>query len=631
MRPAKPLLLVCVLMFAAAATASANPVADLPVPVQDPATVQQIDGGPCTYENDYEKTMWTQGRYKDCERIRFVYGPIPVRPGQNDGIIGPVTIEKPSYPGAIVRFKPDLVDATGKAPGIENVHLHHGTWLGGDGNGPVFAAGEEKTIFHFPDGYGMYTSNTSSGAPANNSDTWLLLFMIHNAVAAPTNVWVTWDMDYVPVASAQAAGIKHVRPIWLDVMAGDLNSPERINTSSNPVFNVQKGFGSYNEEFGRMACEYPRQNCARFDVYGGVTGQQGKPLSNVPGTDVTIGDNLLPAGVNEGTIVQWGGHLHPGGLRDRVSLVRNLGTPQQPNWVEKDVLHSDGLYWDRDAPKKAGGPVDTWDFSMTTTGAQIGYKLAVKRGDKLRINALIDSEISWYENMGIVMGLITPGPDANALDPFAANAEFRPGIPTQAITPEGGPQETCTNDVANGVLCLNGQVTHGHLPEAGVFGGTGERPLPAKRGRLISEIHSTAFTFGEADMALWETAGIPQVKINKPLRFYNPDTAADIWHTFTRCKEPCNGAYGLNYPSANGGKGPDDLMDFDSTEIGYGLFVSPASSQISPSGPNRPFNKPPREFVEDGLFYDFTPTALGTYTFWCRIHPGMRGAFEVIA
>ena len=35
------------------------------------------------------------------------------------------------------------------------------------------------------------------------------------------------------------------------------------------------------------------------------------------------------------------------------------------------------------------------------------------------------------------------------------------------------------------------------------------------------------------------------------------------------------------------------------------------------------------EWVKDTLFWEFKPTRTGTYSFYCRIHPGMRGAFKV--
>ena len=139
-------------------------------PEPDPGFLEPVPADKCTPETQYEKKQWNKfssSQSKACERLRFSYGPITVKPGQNDVLLGPVTIEKPWYDGYITRFKPDLVDASGQAPpAFDQVHLHHGTWLNGSpqyGNGPFFAAGEEKTILPFPKGYGMQVGASDSG------------------------------------------------------------------------------------------------------------------------------------------------------------------------------------------------------------------------------------------------------------------------------------------------------------------------------------------------------------------------------------------------------------------------------------------------------------------------------------
>jgi len=127
-----------------------------------------------------------------CERLRFAYGPILVKPGQNDVLVTPVTIEKPSRDGYITRFKPNLMRPDGTVPPVEQVHLHHGTWLSEPsyGSGPFFAAGEEKTIAPFPRGYGM---------PIRATDQWQLLYMVHSAVANPMEV-ICWQCRIVILA-----------------------------------------------------------------------------------------------------------------------------------------------------------------------------------------------------------------------------------------------------------------------------------------------------------------------------------------------------------------------------------------------------------------------------------------------
>ena len=328
-----------------------------------------------------------------------------------------------------------------------------------------------------------------------------------------------------------------------------------------------------------------------------------------------------------------GGHLHPGGLRDEVSLVRD--------GVEKPIFISDALYWDYETPSRVGAPPVSWNMSMTVTGSPLDWKVKVKKGDIIRINAVYDSEIaSWYENMGIVVAYVAqkdphgkPG-----VDVFAENVTLDRGVPRAAITPrgpwhyEGFHPGWCTPDLVgkdgSKRLCLRGTVTHGHVRESGNVGGCGNAacpPLPKKKGRVVTDIVSAAFTYGEADMGVIGATGIPQVKKGDPVRFWNYDTVAKIWHTFTRCDAPCTGQTGINYPIADGGSGkPRDRMDFESMEIGYGLFWEPAKSQINGS------DDYDDQWVKDGLYWEFTPTETGTYSFFCRIHPGMRGALEVV-
>jgi plastocyanin len=599
-------------------------------PTPEPGFVKQaqVIKKPCTATNAYEAKLW-QAYGSDCVRLHFAFGPILAKPGQNDALIEPITIEKPAYSGYIVRFRPDLVDETGQAPDIAVVHLHHATWLNLNpqyGNGPFFAAGEEKTIATFPPGYGMHV-----GA----YDSWALLYMVHNATPNPHVVWITYDVDYIADADAPKHHIVPVKPVWLDVQRVPI-APGANNTGANPVYNVQRGFGhadtssfarlntGFNDGTGKLVCTWPLENCARHDAYGTVTPQQGKDMhGSIPGADWEVTPNMA------GTLIGIGGHLHPGGIRDEVSLVRG--------GVEKPIFISDSVAWKR-APDttQAGGPRNSWDFSMGVTGATIGWKVKIKPGDRIRLNAVYDSDdASWYENMGIVVAFVAPNDSTDALhggpglDVFDDPVTIDPGFPDTAVPTPGWLSPSChpNNITADGplVLCLRGQVTHGHLREANTFGGASVIPIGAKpSSRFVSQIATVAFTYGSADLGVVGVTGIPKVHVGAPLTFVNFDTVADVWHTFTSCRVPCTGTYGLDYPTAFG-VGDNSGADFDSTEIGYGLFFSPASGQFGGS------NKTTAQALRDGLYATYTPTEPGLYTFYCRIHPSMRGVFDAVA
>ena len=621
-RVASALFLALVLLGSiSAAGATTAEESEGPV-TPDPGFLEPIPGGKCTPETRYEKAQYSnRAAYGNkCKRIKFAYGPLLVKPGQNDVSLEPVDIEQPRYDGYIVRFKPDLVRALdGSKPNTEDLHLHHATWLNlgnSYGDGPFFAAGEEKTIANYPTGYGM---------AVKAGDAWGLLYMIHSAATRPEQVWLTYEIDFVPTADAKRLGIAPVKPLWLDVQKDPI-AKGAPSTSSNPVFNAQRGFGSKDPETGTRVCRWPDQNCARYDMYGNVSPQQGKPVK-LKGQDYRVPKDMA------GTIVGLGGHMHPGGIRDEVSLVHK--------GKEKKIFLSDALYWDFDKPNRSGERPVSWNMSMTVTGSPLGWKVKIRPGDIIRLNAVYDTQIaSWYENMGIVVAYVAPKDPYKpaGIDPFAKNVTIDRGISTKALTPPGPwhyrgfKPSSCRPDLVgrdgSKRLCLRGQVTHGSVKESGNAGGCGRGGcpgLPKKRGRVVDSISSAGFTYGEADLGVIGELGIPRVRKGEPLRLWSWDALAKVYHTYTRCKEPCTGPTGVAYPIASGGTGSSkDRMDFDSSEIGFGLLYEPAKSQIGGS------DDYDDQWVRDGLYWDFKPNNTGTYAFYCRVHPQMRGAFKVV-
>jgi plastocyanin len=80
------------------------------------------------------------------------------------------------------------------------------------------------------------------------------------------------------------------------------------------------------------------------------------------------------------------------------------------------------------------------------------------------------------------------------------------------------------------------------------------------------------------------------------------DVANEIWHSVTSCKSPCNRSTGISYPIADGD------FQFDSGQMGTG--GAPTVNRTTWSTPS------------------YLP--VGTHTFFCRIHPLMRGAIRVV-
>jgi plastocyanin len=160
-----------------------------------------------------------------------------------------------------------------------------------------------------------------------------------------------------------------------------------------------------------------------------------------------------------------------------------------------------------------------------------------------------------------------------------------------------------------------GKLTHGHLPENDRHGGKPRPSLPDARklpnGPLTDNVLIQNFLYGVGDFSLpGARKRPPLVRAGQSLRFTSLDATREIpanrsaYHTITSCKAPCTGTTGIAYPLA------DAKVQFDSGELGFG-----------PSG----FTPAAQRNTWD------TPKSLkpGTYTYFCRIHPFMRGAFRV--
>ena len=229
------------------------------------------------------------------------------------------------------------------------------------------------------------------------------------------------------------------------------------------------------------------------------------------------------------------------------------------------------------------GPV-SWDFALTASRPD--WRVRVRKGDTLRITTTYASNnISWYENMGLALLFFAPG-DHSGVDPFASAVDWR------------------------------GVLTHGHLPENNVHGGAPTSIVDARKlpnGPLTSEVRIKGYTYLPGDLNLLGQPGarIPTVRQGHSLLFVNQDHAAYEWHSITACAVPCNGSTGIAFPLSNA----PATTQFDSGQLG--IDPMPMGPHSSPA---------------TGTMRWRTPRNLkpGTYTYYCRVHPFMRGAFRVV-
>ena len=495
------------------------------------------------------------GATKTCPNAEVVRGP------GGTGVFSPGSTAE----GYVTRFKPSMVEIKPGGelvtPSVWDLHLHHVVWIGPDG--PTFATGEEKTIATLPQGYGLKV-----GGDAN----WGLNYMIHNLTAAGgRQVYVTWEIDWVPAGSPSGAGIQPGKIQWLDV-AG--------RPQIYPVFDAERGFDPDGDGKYVFPDEVPDDPAAPGF-------EERRKIS--PAREWTVPDGGA-------TLVSGAGHLHPGGLHVDLEVARDgpdAGEVDGDRRSEvKKLFRSDAHYYDQ------AGAV-SWDVSMEAT--RRGWRIDLKGGDTVSIDATYNvKRASWYESMGILPLFVAGAGDPKAKDPF----EDRKAV--KKMYEKGG------------------TLTHGRLPEnidrpaRENLGLDDPRELPIQPGSVASsgiQIDGFLSSPGGYSASSGFSSALmrpPAIAPGDTVTFTNLDALPTMpqtqqaWHTVTSCKPPCNRGPGIGYPLAGG------PIKFDSGQLGFGKGTSSEVTTGSNVYTTPPLSKPGK-----------------TYTYFCRIHPFMRGSIRV--
>lgn len=399
--------------------------------------------------------------------------------------------------------------------------------------------------------------------------TWLINHMLHNLTSQPQKVYVTYKLWFIPDSAPQAKDITPVRTLWMDVQG----------LKPYPVFDVRRASGTN----GRFT--YPDQAKAPYAGLGRNRNEWVAPY--------------------DGTMVSAAGHLHPGGLWTDLKITRD--------GVTRRIFRSRANYFE------PVGPV-SWDVSMSATGES--WKVDFKKGDVISTSATYDTtRASFYEVMGIMVVGITDRPVPGGVDPFTTDVDQ-----TDWLT-HGRLKENVDTDV--------------RLP-TGLADPRARPPGPWTRRVTIRD-----FTFSQGDLSRPGRAGRPpRVRQGQRLTFVNRDEPLTVrLHTITACRLPCTRSVGIGYPLADG------PFPFDSGELGFGPTIGEALVGAGGASGTVPLTAAvdvpaPKERCADvpglagalaggcvGTTTFRTPRNLppGTYAYFCRVHPFMRGAFRVVA
>jgi plastocyanin len=524
------------------------------------------------------------------EKLRFWFGPYVVPPGHD---ANRVDLDLPLTNGYMVSAEPGMRHVSDVSePSHQEAHIHHAHWFAADpgneednytgGNTEwIFGNGDEETRADFLERSAADPNGPNYGQFIGAEGPQLMIYMLHNKTSQPLNVHVVLDVTFVHGTKAELA-----------------KAPKPYHDVTGVLF-------------GRT-----------FDV-------PRNPLGD--GLWTTTRDHpdkeIEWVSTVDGTMIGTGGHLHPGGIS---VLVENMGSKEAPCPNDRlgtggtRILKSDAVW--RDNVKFSE------DFQMEVSHP--AWRAPVHKGDRIRITGVYENRNhAWYTAMtheGIYIDeqqkpigrckpylINQPAPKVTykrvkkkvvtwkrvryrskgskrvrvKLVRKIKTKWVRRKIVAKPLEPSEGvpnrPWSTKHKDVYCGVE-IGGFPCD--KPEA-------QRPP----GRETSTVTIANFVYLPGDMSLSGADGAPpRIKAGQPLTFVNADQPAGIRHSVTTCAWPCNGPYVANYPLADG--------LWDSTTLGY--------DAIDGGNPNPVASTP-------------TDLEVGRYAYFCRIHPWMRGAFEV--
>jgi hypothetical protein len=589
------------------------------------------------------------------QRTTYRYGPVNVTSGQNRIAFRVLSgSSRPAVDGWITRIKPDLVYEDGSVPDSSKVMFHHGVWINQSTNEQFYATGEEKTILKLPQGFGY---------KYDPDDIWVLNDMIHNLTPNAMQLYFEYTLDFIPASAPEAANIVRARPIWMDVENGSIY----------PVFDVWRDSGGADGKFTfpqDATNPYPsgnQKNVKTIPANGVLLATTGHVHTGGLSTElylrrdgatyqgpscpdrISYDDQLKPLKAKQAKLVAKINRIKKRNtklsrnqkkisksLRSKHSkakakrqvkqikrkkkanskLIAKVNRLKAANKKQLDkVKAKDKAERERDAACRATQPkVDdgnrvnlfnsvahyfdprgpiSWDMSMYSTDEN--WRVRVKTGDKLELQTTYETKLaSWPESMGI--NIVYWARDS-AINAVAGNSD-----------PAAAPDPYVTN------VSQKGELNHEHYKENEDYGGeTGKNgsklvgPDPTKLPdgpETGGPFTISDFSYGQGDFRLpGEFGRPPVVKQGQSFTFKlsDSDVTNEVWHSITSCATPCNKSTGISYPIPNG------KVQFESGQMGPGKAPTVGYTQWS-----TPNNLPK-----------------GTYTFYCRIHPLMRGAFRV--
>jgi hypothetical protein len=588
------------------------------------------------------------------EQLTLLFGPYEIPPGQDSNrILADIAVPA----GFVKSVAPDLVDATsGRVPTEQEAHIHHAHWfrittaddcaraatagcelyytnVGGarsslpefvppelaaqvpedSGLSWVFGTGEEKTQGGFVPREAMNDANLDGvpdvqyGMEVDALERQVVIFMIHNKTPNALHVFVVLDVDFVHGTAEQITDATKIPmhplkgQLWGKTADARRNSPSLISTytaeldSTAIVTGGHAHPGVYDNVLSNTG---PAGKCtADFDGdgYPGVTLLHARKIDHVPGSWPYSEDFQM--GVAK---YGWRANIHKG-----------------------DVLRQVAPY---DVDNEVGGDVMASNFALPGNGAANGFPTAASLADRDTVDGGTRQHYQAMNHYGMYMDpLQAPDAYSEDVDGDGCPTNFGTVAPPDLLGADTPAVQQRLNKDSLGLTpyfapgANEGMQNHTWAavdPTCGTFAyatratcENGLVPPPDGTGVVTDTIHIAGFQYMPGGTGLPGALGAPAiVSKSKGFRIVNEDVFGNIRHTLTTCPWPCTGSYVSNYPIQDGLIDTNKLGNIDPIE---GSPVSPVYQL--PAG-------------------DLAKLQVGQhYSFYCRIHPTMRGAFEVAA
>ena len=506
------------------------------------------------------------------ETLKFWFGPYTVPPGHD---ANRVDVDLPVQNGFIVSIEPGMKRVADLSePSHQEAHIHHAHWFALDPGNQEDNYTYGNTEWIFGNGDEETKADFSERSAADPKGPQYGEFI--GAEGPQAMIYMLHNKTNQPLPVYIALDVTFVH-----------GTAAELKTKTGRDWHDVSGV-----LFGRTF-DVPREKKkgdGRFSTTDDMKTADGKPRP------------IEWVSTLEGTMIGTGSHVHPGGLRVHVE---NMGSKENPCPNDRagpgggtQLLRSDALWRD--------GVTYSEDFQMEVSHP--AWRAPIHKGDRLRITGIYENAAhAWWTAMtheGTYIdeqqkprGRCKPyfvGPAARLLKPSVKRVRRggkvrrvrqKParraydGVPNR---PWHGPKDKICGEAFGGPPC--------------------ERPYQERgEGLETSLVHIANFLYLPGDRALSGQQGAPaRVKKGATLTFVNEDQQAGIRHSVTTCKWPCAGPYVGNYPWADGA--------YESGTLGYDPIDGGTPNPVASTPPDLP---------------------VGKYSYFCRVHPWMRGAFEV--